>query len=190
MNLGISGQKGNGKTTLANLLSDENTVHLTFAGKLKEIICDVFSITDTEDKHQILEVTEQKMKDMLNHKILEPYPEISGQKLPNFYGKKTLRQVLQFFGTDVCRNMRDDVWLDLLKNQMKPGKNHIVSDIRFENEFDYLKDLGFIMINKLGKKQEQPEHISEKPLQREFDFTYGWFDDLEELKNQAINDIY
>jgi hypothetical protein len=56
----------------------------------------------------------------------------------------TPRWVLQYFGTDVCRdNFSNDIWVASLERKLMSSKDNIViSDVRFPNEIHAIKDAG------------------------------------------------
>ena len=58
--------------------------------------------------------------------------------------KVTPRLVLQLWGTDVCRKAyHDDIWIASLENKLRKIEDDIViSDCRFPNEIQAIKNLG------------------------------------------------
>ena len=56
----------------------------------------------------------------------------------------TPRWVLQYWGTEVCRRaFHDDIWIASLENKIRNSKDNIViSDCRFPNEIDAIKNAG------------------------------------------------
>ena len=91
----------------------------------------------------------------------------------NIYGKSgimTVREVLQYIGTDVCRAMFDDLWIYKLqlfinkKKEMSVNFNEnyliLVPDIRFQNEYQCVDFLFDIKRPSLGKKSGHPSEHS------------------------------
>lgn len=60
----------------------------------------------------------------------------------------TPRWILQYWGTDVCRNhFHDDIWIASLENKMRKTKDNIViSDVRFPNEIKAIHNAGGTVI--------------------------------------------
>ena len=60
----------------------------------------------------------------------------------------TPRWVLQFFGTDVCRDtLHNDIWVASLERKLMMSDDDVViSDVRFPNEIDAIKAAGGIII--------------------------------------------
>jgi hypothetical protein len=58
------------------------------------------------------------------------------------------RQVLQYWGTEVCRKgFNDDIWIASLENKLRNSKDNIViSDCRFPNEIASIKSAGGIIV--------------------------------------------
>lgn len=56
--------------------------------------------------------------------------------------KKIIRPFLVTWGTHVRRKLNPDVWIDSIKNQLSDDKITIISDVRFQNELDWVKDNG------------------------------------------------
>lgn len=58
------------------------------------------------------------------------------------------RKFLQFIGTDWAREIDPNVWVNLTIQKVNDSnvKNAYVSDVRFRNEFDALKNDGWLMV--------------------------------------------
>lgn len=55
------------------------------------------------------------------------------------------RQVYQEFGTEVCRSVRDTIWLDQAIAKHNAGQSLIVTDVRFANEAAYIRAHGLLI---------------------------------------------
>ena len=116
--IGLSGPAGSGKSTVADYLKLKyDFEEIAFAGPLKEVTSKLFDIPLTD----MYDPIKKEVKD-------ERY-------------KKSPRQLLQWFGTDVMRETFDeDFWIkqafwkyDRITRE-DPSKNVIFSDCRFDNE--------------------------------------------------------
>lgn len=112
------------------------------------------------------------------------------QDVCNFQQSKD-RKFLQFIGTEWARSINENVWIDLLIEQVKMCKhqNIYVSDLRFKNEFKALKDLNFICIKIDGLQQQQDgyfNHQSDIDLDNfnGWDYTIKNFNSLDNLYSQ------
>lgn len=118
--IGVGAQMGNGKDVLCNYLAERlNKIYGecwhrdALANNVKRIFCDAFGV----DRDFI---EEWKRKDT-------PPP---GFQIP-------VRQGLTFIG-DGFRDIQSSIWIDLLlKNN---ARNLIVSDVRYINEANYIRD--------------------------------------------------
>ena len=71
--------------------------------------------------------------------------------------KLTPRWVLQYWGTEVCRQgFHDDIWIASVENKMRKTKDNIViSDVRFPNEIKAIHNAGGIVVR--VKRGDDPE---------------------------------
>jgi hypothetical protein len=111
----------------------------------------------------------------------------------------TIRQVLLDLGTEVGRSYKDDIWLDNFDTTYKSRSCKykrilVVTDVRFRNEFDHLKNKGFQQI-RLYRNTGEPgiNHISETDQNSipdsDYDFVIHNDETLNQLKQLIINDI-
>lgn len=77
----------------------------------------------------------------------------------------TAREVMQVVGTDILRDMYNDVWVNTTINKiMKENMNlAIIADCRFPNEVESIRNAGGIVI-KLNRNPYNSDHASETAL--------------------------
>jgi len=86
-----------------------------------------------------------------------------------FLFDKTPRHAMQTLGTEWGRNcMGQSFWLEVADTKIRPllwdGKNVVVDDVRFDNEYDYLKkDMNGVMV-----QIRRPSLEAEKPKRNWF----------------------
>ena len=145
MIIGLCGNQGSGKDTVANILvSEYGFIKLTFASTLKDIVAILFSWQRdlleglTEESRLWRETTDDFWSEKLS--------------IPSF----TPRKALQMIGTDLFRiHFNNDIWTNIVENKIgvmlknNPKTNIVISDCRFTNEFNLIKqftDSHIIMI--------------------------------------------
>ena len=158
----ISGYLQSGKDTVANYLVKEYKYkRLAFADILKDDVSKIYSI-----ERQLLDTTE-------------------GKKNFNTVYKKSNRQILIDHGCDK-RKIDPNYWVDKVIDKLKNTKeNYVVSDWRFENEYNRIKEktrekIITIRINRFDKSDIND--ISETSLDNfNFDYTLSNKGTIDEL---------
>jgi hypothetical protein len=183
MIVSFSGVKFSGKDTAAEgLIRSHKFKRLGLADKLKDICSTVFNIPrvhmdDPTMKeapftipvsvspihiHELLSIISRDGYDFEFHSTYELLCK-------NFMGRNltSIREVLQVVGTDVCRNyIKDDIWLQYCKTIITTHDGDLViTDARFQNERDFLAQLGAVMILVVRPGfDNKSAHISENQL--------------------------
>ncbi len=104
-------------------------------------------------------------------------------------GKKmTARDIMQFVGTDIFRQLKPDVWVSATLNKIAKDKPKlaIITDCRFPNEIAAIKNCNGKII-RLTRSPFYSEHISETILDED---NYDWsnFDYIIDNKDMSILD--
>ena len=91
-------------------------------------------------------------------------------------GNPTAREFMQYFGTNVCRSIKPNVWVDHLMKTIKREKTNlaIIADIRFPNEVDAVQEAGGKVV-RLARSNHKDSHPSECGLDAEY-FDWKKFD--------------
>jgi hypothetical protein len=150
MFVGILGFIGSGKDTAANYLVAQHGFRRdSFAGALKDAVAQIFGWDRelleglTPEAREWREQVDPWWAKRLNMPTLTP------------------RWVLQYWGTEVCRQgFHDDIWIASLENKLRTSKDNIViSDVRFPNEIKAIHNAGGKVIRvKRGPEPEWYEH--------------------------------
>ena len=142
--IGLVGKKGSGKTTVAKYLVDEyNFEEVVFAEPVKRVTESIFGFSydmllgDTKEKRQ-QRVT---LKDPI-------------------WGKTPV-EAMQIVGTEIFRNGFDsETWIKIAKRKVdqfrSEGKSVVISDVRFENEINFIRETG----GEIVVLFEKPEDIT------------------------------
>jgi hypothetical protein len=121
----------------------------SFAMPLKDFCIGILGLTE----EQCFGNDEQKNSN--THLLWENMPGVITSELPvttlqssgliiHDSGPMTARDVLQFFGTNICRKMYNNVWVDALIRQIKSENVNtaIITDVRFPNEVEGIQAAG------------------------------------------------
>jgi hypothetical protein len=133
MIVGFVGLIGSGKDTAADLLvNDFGFKRDSFANTLKDAVSKIFHW----DRELLQGLSAESRA--WREEVDDWWAERLG--IPHL----TPRWVLQFFGTDVCRdNFSNDIWVASLERKLMQTKDNVViSDVRFANEIHAIKDAG------------------------------------------------
>ena len=133
----------------------------SFADKLKEICVDVMGLT----LEQVYGDNDAKDTKTQFH-----WDKMPGEaRLKSGYGPMSAREFLQYFGTDICRHIYENVWVDTVLrciNKEKP-ELALISDVRFPNEVKCIQERGgFVIGLNRSPFQTKKRHSSEQvPLE-------------------------
>lgn len=192
----VCGFQGVGKDSFSNyLIKNYGFVKYSFASATKDVLSTIFGWDrnllegDTIESRKFRESIDVWWSEKLS------IPEL------------TPRKVLQIIGTELFRKkFNNDIWVHCIEKKLisylefNPNSNIIVSDCRFPNEIEMLKNIGFKLIHikrnlpcwfceyksGIDSKQALELHISETSWIREnFDYEISnEFDNLEILYSE------
>lgn len=166
MLIGVCGKKGSGKDTISDyIVKNYNFNKYSLADPLKKGCMELFGFTYEQLYTDKKEETDE-------------------------FWSKTPREVLQFLGTDIFRKYYgDNMWIKVLDKKMDKSKNNIIADIRFINEYHYIKSNNGLMIKVVKTDLTSFDtHISENEL-NDYDADILIINDssLEDLYNKIDN---
>lgn len=183
--IGISGKIGSGKDTAAEIIQ-----HLTnpmgldmfpyevkkFAGKLK-IIASILTGIPVE-KFEDQEFKKQYLGEDWNYQIDKFNP----------IQKMTVRELLQKLGTDALREgLHNNVWVNALLADYNENSNWLVTDTRFPNEAEAIKNLGGVVLRIERSTCQLGTHPSETALDHyTFDYVIHNNGSKEDLEKELV----
>ena len=197
----LTALKGSGKDTTGDYIvkNYQNWEKDSFAGTLKDAVSAIFSwdrkmlAGETPEDRAIREAKDEYWSKCFGYDV-------------------TPRNMLQRFGTEILRNnLHKDIWVNSLRLKVeKSEKNIIITDCRFKNEIDMLRNLGakivrihrgekpvwFDTVSKLNKSGCTPEKMLElvPELKNVHQSEWDWigYDRPDAIldNNGTINDLY
>ena len=174
---GISGKKGSGKDLVGKIIQGNTQPPyrvMKFADKIKDIVC---------------LLTGCSRDDLENREFKE-------RELGEEWDGLTPRRILQLLGTEAGRQViHNNLWVNALFADYDTSSNYdskwIITDVRFENECQAIKDRGGIIIRINRDSDVVDDHTSETALDNYdgFDFVVDNNGSIDDLTNNLIKII-
>ena len=177
----LAGKKQTGKDTSAqyikHVLKGQRVHVVHFADTLKKACSEIFGIP-LEDMET--EVGKQRVTDVTWPARIEEgnlvlgYEPWGAQERTHDGSQMTVREILQFVGTNLLRNQMDpDVWVKAVyRKRYREDDIVVVADCRFPNEAEFARERGLL----IGVQRETglacDGHASETALDRYTDYHY------------------
>lgn len=155
--IGLHGKAGTGKDTVASYICDNypSSFQHAFADPLKDALCNLFGVSRMLFDDRVLKER--------HNDILETSP----------------RNIAQYFGSDVIRKeFGPDFWIRRLANKLnnrclglktQRGDLAVISDVRFQNEYDWVISNQGIIIHLTREAASDtigiPGHESEQSIE-------------------------
>lgn len=165
--IGIAGKAGHGKNMVAEILKETCPAMdfqiVAYATKVKEVYTSI---------------TGEAFVDSLDWK---------NKYLPEW--DMTRREMLQKIGTDCMRDgLHPDVWVKALFATLEPGRNYLITDVRFPNEVEAITNAGgrVIRVVRPGYDNATPAHVSETSLDDWDMWCLNNSGSVEELREQVF----
>jgi hypothetical protein len=170
MIIGFAGRLGSGKTELAKICETYGYQKIYFALPLKHLICNLLDIDNVDELNKLKNVEKDySFSDvdyrMISNKTKIPFDIVKEEMNP--LRLKTVREIMQFIGTDLIRTYNKDWHINKIKELMSiyPESDYVFDDVRFPNEKRAVEEMGgkvwFIM---RPKTDNISNHASETAL--------------------------
>lgn len=147
MIVGLTGRKGCGKSSVANIFRERLGYEvISFASPIKDMLR-VLGLGDAELNDPIIKEI-----------VLDEY-------------RKSPRELMQLLGTEFGRALVDkNIWVTALEKRIDPDKNYVIDDVRFPNEAAMIHANGGKVVRVYRPMQEEEaedSHISEAGIDSE-----------------------
>jgi len=146
--IGITGLIGSGKGTIGSLLVEEHGfVELSFASAVKDVLAAVFGW----DRDLLEGKTKESRK--WREEVDEWWSERLGYKF-------TRRAAMQQIGTELFRNnFNDNIWIYALENKIHQYDKVVITDVRFKNEYELVRQIGVVWNVVRGNQHLEPWYL-------------------------------
>jgi hypothetical protein len=186
----ITGKANSGKDTVGKIISKEHRSinrYKNFATKI--------ALADP-----VKEIGMIMFPDLKKNIFFGP-SENRKTEIPNSFKNDsplTVRQLLIDIGTNLGRSYNENIWLDVFDSRLSIQEKHgtslvIVTDVRFRNEFDHVKNKGFFTIRLKRDNYTKIDNVSETDqdgiADLEFDYVLNNNGTLASLKDEIKNKI-
>lgn len=142
--IGFGGRIGSGKSELAKICQDAGYKKLYFALPLKQLVADLIQVK-LEEINGLKNVEKDYDFNKADYFFLSketgiPIETVEKEMSPIKF--KTVRQLLQFIGTDLIRKYNTDWHVNRIRAMINEDDNYVIDDIRFPNELNLVRELG------------------------------------------------
>ena len=171
--VGMMGLRGSGKDTTARYLIEQNYVRMGFADALYQEIAQAFGVTveflgnrDTKES-DLPELSLARCQDAGFVKEVLKLAGYSYKRRKEMLAPRSPRFILQLWGTEYRRrgeNGRDSYWLDIVRAAIdaSPDRSFVITDVRFNNEADFIEAIGGILVRVRRPELEAREAADRK----------------------------
>lgn len=161
--IGVAGPARSGKNEVSRYLEKYHAFHEdSFAAPIRSACMSVLGIKTLEELDAIKQI---------------PQPLLGG---------KTPREFMQYMGTEFGRQMiHDQIWVESCLGRCENYERVVISDVRFENEVQAVKDRGgfIIRVDRPSVRIEQSSHASETGFSESYV-------DYNILNDETLDDLY
>ena len=144
MIIAFSGRIGSGKSELAKICQNKGFEKLYFALPLKQLVANLIHV-DIEDINPLKNVEKKYKFTKKDYIYLANETNIPFETIRDEMKNvklNTVRQLLQFIGTDIIRKYNPNWHVNKIKTMIDKDKNYVFDDVRFPNELKLIKELG------------------------------------------------
>lgn len=144
MIIAFSGRIGSGKSELAKICQNKGFEKLYFALPLKQLVANLIHV-DIEDINPLKNVEKKYKFTKKDYIYLANETNIPFETIRDEMKNvklNTVRQLLQFIGTDLIRKYNPNWHVNKIKTMIDKNKNYVFDDVRFPNELKLIKELG------------------------------------------------
>jgi len=185
MILGLNGYAGSGKDAAAAALVEHGFARVAFADVLRNMLY-------ATDPHIPLVTTETELNRVWEsnrevERLSFIVDDVGWDDAKNTY--PDIRRLLQTLGTEGGREiLGENIWVNTALGDTKPGDNIVITDVRFSNEANAIRERGGMVV-KIVREGVGPvnNHISDNAMEfYDFDYIINNNGTLEDLHQEIL----
>ena len=172
--IAFCGPMGSGKdsygSTYKNFINSKALIHYSFATPLKEELNQIVKLIQKNKLNSDEKLFKQAKKLNTSKKELQNLINILSEELEsnpnlNFFTDRSIniRKALQYWGTTVRRTQDINYWVNkariFLENKIFIGDLVYITDARFSNECNLIRDLGGVLVYLEAPEKERIKRI-------------------------------
>lgn len=142
--ISFSGRIGAGKSVLAKICEENGFEKLYFAMPLKKLVADLIHV-NIDEINGLKNVDKEYSFNKLDYLFISKETHIPFNIVEEEMSKvefRTVRQLLQFIGTDLIRKYNVNWHVNKIRGLIDKEKNYVFDDVRFANELNLIRELG------------------------------------------------
>lgn len=142
--ISFSGRIGAGKSVLAKICEENGFEKLYFAMPLKKLVADLIHV-NVDEINDLKNVDKEYSFNKLDYLFISKETHIPFNIVEEEMSKvefRTVRQLLQFIGTDLIRKYNVNWHVNKIRGLIDNEKNYVFDDVRFTNELNLIRELG------------------------------------------------
>lgn len=191
--IAITGKLGSGKSELVKTFLKEGYTLLKFASSLKDLVSKLLNV----DREFIENNKDKYSEYIISYEVLANELDLTVEDITAVREStkfETIREVLQFIGTDIIREYSPTWHADKLDAKITPGVKYCIDDLRFLNETSIINRHGGTIVriarNTRSVDGHGTTHSSELEQDRiAADYTIDNDGTLIELEEQALQTL-
>ena len=181
--IGLLGNKGSGKDTLADyLVKEKQYIKYSFATPVKEIAKNLFNLNEEQLNGNLKEVIDDRWG---------VSPRVMFQRIGTEFGQYKIYELFPEIKDKIAAK---GLWVKLFEDFLKENKdkNIVIADVRFNHEVNILKKHNFNIIKINRNTELNDSHISENEIRliKHIDYEIDNNGTKEQLYSQFDNFIY
>lgn len=142
--IAFAGRIGSGKSELAEICQKYGYEKIYFAYPLKKLVSELIHV-DISEINGLKNVEKDYHFLKMDYMFIALQTGIPYKTVLDEMSKvkfKTVRQLLQFIGTDLIRKYNTNWHVNKIRAMINKDKDYVIDDVRFKNEFDLIRELG------------------------------------------------